>query len=171
MENSELRKLTPAEQNFMSALYTVEYKRLYKYAERMLNGSLMAEDLVQDTILIACNKIDKLITHPEPGAWLMKSLQKNINNYWRVRDNLTKLIIDIPMEKWINRYPAKNWLEDELDLLYGDLATSEEYKIIKKFAVYGYSQKEIAAEYGISINTCKQRIYRAKKILQDLAGR
>lgn len=168
MKKDEQRKLTPDEQNFILALFKMEYEKLCKYANKMMRGSLSAEDLVQDTLIIACRKIDELIEHPKPGAFLMDTLRKNINNYWRVRDNLSKHLVDIPMEKWVNNYPDTKYPEDDLDLLYGDLAKTKEYEILKKFAVDGHSQKEIAAEYGISYNTCRQRIRRAKIVLQEL---
>lgn len=168
MKNEKPRKLTPAEQSFMNILYHKEFENLCKYANKMMKGSLAAEDLVQDTFMMACIKIDKLIEHPKPGGWLLETLQKNISNYWRVREYITNLIVNIPIEKWLDNYPDDNLLEDELDFTYNHLVKYKEYEIIKKFAVDGYSQKEIAAEYGISINTCKQRIYRAKRILQQL---
>ena len=98
----------------------------------------------------------------------MDTLRKNIYNYWRVRDNLSKFLVDIPIEGWINNYPDTKFPEDDLDLLYGDLAKTKEYEILKKFVVDGYSQKEIADEYGISHNTCRQRMRRAKIVLQQI---
>ncbi len=168
MKKDKSRKLTSDEQNFILALYKIEYENLCKYADKMMKGSLAAEDLVQDTLIIACRKIDELIKHPKPGAFLMDTLRKNIYNYWRVRDNLSKFLVDIPIEDWINNYPDTKLPEDDLDLLYGDLAKTKEYEILKKFVVDGYSQKEIADEYGISHNTCRQRMRRAKIVLQQM---
>ncbi len=168
MKKDESRKLTLDEQNFILALYKMEYENLCKYADKMMKGSLAAEDLVQDTLIIACRKIDELIKHPKPGAFLINILRKNIYNYWRVRDNLSKFLVNIPIEDWINNYPDTKFSEDDLDLLYGDLAKTKEYEMLKKFAVDGYSQKEIADEYGISHNTCRQRMRRAKIALQKL---
>ena len=91
-----------------------------------------------------------------------------MRNYWRVRNQITNLIVNIPMEEWINNYPDDKYSEDDLDLLYGDLAKTKEYEILKKFVVDGYSQKEIADEYGISHNTCRQRMRRAKIVLQQM---
>ena len=168
MKKGRFRELTPAESTFMLAIYKMEYDKLLKYANKIIRGSFVAEDLVQDTLMIGCMKIDKLIKHPKPGAWLMETLRKNMRNYWRVRNQITNLIVNIPMEEWINNYPDDKYSEDDLNLLYGDLAKTKEYEILKKFAVDGYSHKEIAKQYGISINTCKQRIYRAKKVLQQM---
>lgn len=168
MNTEKLRKLTPAEKTFIDILYDKEFQNLCRYANKMVKNNFVAEDLAQDTFLIACIKADKLLTHPKPGGWLLETLQKHISNYWRVREYITKLIVDVPIEKWLENYPDDRFPEDELDFIYNNMVKYKEYEIIKKFAVDGYSQKEIAADYGISINTCKQRIYRAKKILQRL---
>ena len=62
MKKDKSRKLTSDEQNFILALYKIEYENLCKYADKMMKGSLAAEDLVQDTLIIACRKIDELIS-------------------------------------------------------------------------------------------------------------
>ena len=161
------KQITHEEELFHN-LFMEYYPSLLSFARYYVKDEMIAEDLVQDTLIIACRKIDELIKHPKPGAFLMDTLRKNIYNYWRVRDNLSKFLVDIPIEDWINNYPDTKFPEDDLDLLYGDLAKTKEYEILKKFAVDGYSHKEIAKQYGISINTCKQRIYRAKKVLQQM---
>lgn len=170
MKKGKSIKLTAAEQDFILALYRTEYEKLRIYADKMMGGSLAAEDLVQDTLMIACSKIDELRQHPKPGGFLMNTLKKNIQNYRRIRDVITKYIVAVPIEDWARNYPDIKAAEDDLDLLYGDLVKYKEYEILKKYAVDGYSQKEIAEEYGISYNTCRQRIYRAKKLLQKMIG-
>lgn len=162
-----MRELKPAEKAFIEQLYREKYNRLCDYARKLLAGSAAAEDIVQDTFVMACAKIELLRQHPNPGGWLMLTLKQNVYNYWRLRDCLTNIIVDMPMEEWLDNYPDNQLPADDLDFLYGDLVKYKEYEILKKFAVEGYSTAEIAAEYGINVNTCKQRIFRAKKILMQ----
>jgi len=163
-----MQKLKQAERDFIEELYNKEYKILFAYAKKVTAGASTAEDIVQDTFLMACTRIDTLINHPKPGAWLLVTLKNNIKNYKRVKDFLTKIFIDIPVEEWLAKYPSDKTAEDDLDLLYGNLVNYKEYEILKKFAVEGRSASLIAAEYGISPNTCRQRIFRAKKFLYQI---
>ena len=163
-----MRELKPEEKEFINKLYLKKYDKLYNYAQKLMSGSAAAEDIVQDTFLMACAKVDLLVQHPNPGGWLVAALKKNIYNYWRMRDCITNIIVDMPMEDWLNNYPDKQMPTDDLDFLYGDLVKYKEYEILKRFVVEGYSTSEIAAEYRISVNTCKQRIFRAKRILQQV---
>ena len=76
MKKDKSRKLTSDEQNFILALYKIEYENLCKYADKMMKGSLAAEDLVQDTLIIACRKIDELIM----AIWLKPKNMKYLKN-------------------------------------------------------------------------------------------
>lgn len=58
--------------------------------------------------------------------------------------------------------------DENIDVLYGNLTAYQEYALLKKFAVEDRPLKELAAEAGISISVCKQRLYRARRKLQKL---
>lgn len=161
-------KLKPDEHDFIEELYKKEYSALSDYAKTVMSGAWAAEDVVQDTFLMACTRVGMLMEHPKPGGWLLLTLKNNIRNYWRVRQNLTKNIVDVPLEEWLNYLSNDKTPEDDFDILYGDLVEHKEYDILKKFVIEGYSIGMIALEYGVSANTCRQRIFRAKKMLRKI---
>lgn len=60
-------------------------------------------------------------------------------------------------------------LEDtEVDLMYSDLLTEEEYRLLTLIVRYRYSILEAALEFGINVETCKKRIQRVKKKLRKI---
>lgn len=60
-------------------------------------------------------------------------------------------------------------LEDtEVDLMYSDLLTEEEYRLLTLIVRYRYSVLEAAQEFGINVETCKKRAQRAKKKLRKI---
>lgn len=61
--------------------------------------------------------------------------------------------------------------DENVDVLYADLTGYQEYELLKKFALEDKPLKEIAAEAGISISICKQRLYRARLKLQKLMAK
>ena len=53
-----------------------------------------------------------------------------------------------------------------LEILYDDVADSEEFKLLKEMALDGKSYLEMAQARGISVATCRKRMQRAKEILR-----
>ena len=68
----------------------------------------------------------------------------------------------------MDKLPDNNPSELDVDVLYGDVAGMDEFILLKKVYLDGKSLSEIASEYGISTNVCKQRIHRAKAKLRDI---
>ena len=99
-----LQELGKGEDNAYRELFRLFYARLGNLAFHFVEERAVAEDIVQDTFLMACAKVDLLVQHPNPGGWLVAALKKNIYNYWRMRDCITNIIVDMPMEDWLNNY-------------------------------------------------------------------
>ena len=83
------------------------------------------------------------------------------------------LMVSIDDETFVQEREAANCtdkrLEDtNIDLIYSDLLTPEEYKLLKMVAVHGYTVREAAAEFGINIEVCKKRVQRAKKKMKKI---
>ena len=53
-----------------------------------------------------------------------------------------------------------------LEIIYDDIADSEEFKLLKEVALDGLSYLEMAEIRGITVGTCRKRVERAKKALQ-----
>jgi len=53
-----------------------------------------------------------------------------------------------------------------LQLMYEDLAYTEEFKLLKEMVIDGKSHLEMAKARGITVNACKKRVQRAKEILR-----
>lgn len=53
-----------------------------------------------------------------------------------------------------------------LEVLYGNIADLDEFKLIQEMVVEGKSQLEMAQDRGISLDACKKRVQRAKEKLR-----
>ena len=54
-----------------------------------------------------------------------------------------------------------------LDLMYENIAETDEFQILRQMAIEGKSHLEMATERGISISACKKRVQRAKEKLKE----
>lgn len=142
-------------------LYREMYELLYAYAYSSLQNYMQAEDAVQDTFYIACTKKKEFLSSQNERGWLMNTLKFVIHNAWR-KNAKTAALED---------YAAVNGEqavcdEIDIDILYGDLAEGEDYKLLRRIAVEYYTIAELADMLGISVEACKKRVQRARKRLR-----
>lgn len=154
----------------ITKLYQEMYGRMVAYASSVLGDRNLAEEVVQDTFCIFCTKAETTLQHENPQGWLMRTLQNVMRNMQRHRAAVNRLMM--------KAFRVKNWEallvydQEDVDLLYGDLAARADFKLLKRVVLDGCTMLEAAEEYGISVEACKKRIQRLrthlKKKLSDL---
>lgn len=65
---------------WIRTLYLQLYEKLFRAAYRMMGSPESAEDLVQQTFLLALFQGEALQAHPCPEGWLMKALHNLARN-------------------------------------------------------------------------------------------
>lgn len=148
----------------MEQLYRENFNRLYMYAKTQLRVDGLAQEAVQETFRIACEKADDVFASPNPQGWLMRTLQNVIRNMKRSQIRAGYLVAMITDKAADGDYITYD--EPDIDVLYGDIAERDDYQLLKRIAVDRSSMVELAEERGISIEACKKRVQRAKKTLR-----
>lgn len=154
-----------AEQKKMiGELYQDMYDKLIVYARVNLDSEPLAEEAVQETFRIACQKPESLCSSANPQGWLVNTLKNTIRNMKRNRAN-AKRIVETYIMTELREFSIT---EDKihLDVLYENIADMEEFKLLAEMAIGGRSHEEMARSRGITVNACKKRVQRAKEILQ-----
>ena len=118
-----------------------------------MSGSLLAEEATQEVFCIACNKSESLLQSNNPKGWLMQTLKNVIQNIKRQQAKMKQLAI-----------MSLNF--EESDILYGDVAPREDFQILKLIALKGYTMKDAADEFGITVEACKKRVQRIRNHLR-----
>lgn len=156
--------MTPEQNAMIEALYLEMYEKLKCYGFSALGNDALAEEAVQETFKIACTKPQALCACPNPQGWLVLTLKKTIRNIRSKHETASRVL-----ESYlIAQAKQVSFCEDgiRLNILYDDLADTEEFKLLSEFAIDGRSHYEMAKRRGISINACKKRVQRAKETLQ-----
>lgn len=145
-------------------LYFEMYDMLLSYARCSFEEKSLAEEAVQETFQIACQKPDQLCGSINPKGWLVNTLKFTIRNMKRSRENARQILSTY----LIAQNEPVAYSEDNLPLrlMYEDVADTEEFKLIKEMAIDGKSHLEMAKARGISVNACKKRVQRAKETLR-----
>lgn len=151
------------QRELIEQLFLEMYDKLLMYARYALSESSLAEETVQETFQIACQKPERLQESPNPKGWLVNTLKNTIRNIKHNRANAERILA-----QYLHVPDDRTYSEDEMNLgvLYEDIADTEEFKMLKEFAIEGRSHLEMALDRGITINACKKRLQRAKEKLR-----
>ena len=154
-----------AEQNRkIEQLYQEMFEKMKVYACCSLDNEALAEEAVQETFRIACQKPEQLCGSVNPRGWLVQTLKYTIRNIQSNRETAKRI-----MEKYLmTQIDAFAFSEDRIDLhiLYENVADTEELKLLAEMAIEGRSHLEMANSRGISVSACKKRVQRAKETLR-----
>ena len=156
--------MNPEYSRKIEQLYLEMYDMLISYARCSFEGESLAEEAVQETFQIACQKSDQLCESANPKGWLVNTLKFTIRNMKRSREHARQILsIYLIDQKERIAFP-----EDKLSLqlMYEDVSDLEEFMLIKEIAIDGRSHLEMANARGISVGACKKRVQRAKETLQ-----
>ena len=149
------------ERILIDKMYREMFKRLWIYAKRQLEDDSLAEEAVQETFRIACEKGRQVLTSENPKGWIMKAMKYTILTMKRDRAQLHRLYIYFEVED-----RETEMTEDHVDLMYSDLVSEQDFKILKMIVLENSSVKDAAEHFGMSVNTCKKRLQRIKERLQ-----
>ncbi len=154
--------MNPEHSKIIEQLYFEMYDMMISYARCSFAEESLVEEAVQESFKIACQKPDQLCGSENPKGWLVNTLKFTIRNMKRSRESMQQLLARVEQNA-----PAA-YSEDRLplDLMYEDLSTREEFKLLVEMAIDGKSYLEMANARGISVDACKKRVQRAKEILQ-----
>lgn len=140
---------------------------LYRYAFRMCSSAADAEDLVQETFLIAAQKIDQLREPDFALAWLIKILRScRIKQGRRVLPMTSFDVNDIASVQ-----PGTPGIVDDVDaervLAVMESLPDEYREPLLLFYFEEMKYRDIADALGVPIGTVMSRIARAKAFLRD----
>lgn len=148
----------------IESLYMEMFDKLMVYARAGLENEALAEEAVQETFHIACQKPEKLCSSPNPQGWLVITLRNTIRNMKSSRATAVRIV-----EKYLlTQLKEVSFSEDrvQLNVLYKNVADTEEFKLLLEMAIEGKSHVEMAKSRGITVSACKKRVQRAKEKLQ-----
>jgi len=144
--------------------------RLYATAIRLLGYQPDAEDVVQETCLIAMRHIGSVHDPEAVGAWLHAVLRRSCLQHRRRRRSevVTETLPETPdenssPEERIERLELREWIWAALQQLPETLRVTA---MLRFFGSYD-SYEEVAATLGVPIGTVRSRLSEAKVKLAD----
>jgi RNA polymerase sigma-70 factor (ECF subfamily) len=142
---------------------------IYRYAFRLAGRQSDAEDLAQQTFLIAQQKLHQIRDQARARSWLFTILR---NCYLKQRRRTAPTNLDLDVDRIADETPPggataewidREWLQAALEQL------SDEHKIVLlMFYFEELSYKEMSERLGVAAGTVMSRLARAKGRLRAL---
>lgn len=149
-------------------LYDTFSSKMYALCCRYVKDTMEAEDVLVTAFTKILDKIDQYKSEGSFEGWIRRIVVNESLTYLRRNRNM---YLETELEA-ANYEPDYHSISDHLeteDLLkmIGELPTG--YRMVfNLYAIDGYSHKEIAEQLGISENTSKSQLSRARIYLQKL---
>jgi len=155
------RPLETEEQAFFRELYQSHYAALVSCACQLGFPREAAEDYVQDAFLAAIRHIADIRLCANPRGYLQQIL-KNVIGY-RLRSLRYALELQRKLEEreLLRAGPPPDALPPEA--LYRGAIGDRDLRLLTRFYLEGWSQKDLAGELGISENAVKMRLKHARE--------
>jgi len=165
LDGEQMSVERPEDKELLDGLYHELFRKLFAYAKAILHSNDLAEEAVQDTFKIACEKIDKMTGSGNPAGWLVTTLKNVISNMQKSRQSLYYYMSHAV--SFDNIPDTGKPDEENVDMLYQGLASEEDFALLKCIVLKKYSYLEAAQQFGISVEACKKRVQRIKKRLRE----
>jgi RNA polymerase sigma factor (sigma-70 family) len=157
--------------NAQRQLYDTFSSKMYSICYRYVKDSMEAEDILVTAFMKVFDKIGQFKSEGSFEGWIRRIVVNEALTYLRRHRSM---YLETELEQ-ADREPDYSMLSDHLeaeDLLNMIKELPTGYRIVfNMYAIDGYSHKEIADHLGISENTSKSQLSRARTYLQKiLAG-
>lgn len=155
------------------------YERIYRYIYAMTGDIHRAEDVVQEVFLIAYQKGNAFLEHPNPPAFLYKTAKNVVCQIARqeqkyaaaqVEENTLRTeeadLFEVLLNQSDRRIDENIFVEQVLDQL-----TSEKRVLYEKYYRDQKAMKEIARELNVSEVSLRMRYVRLRREIRKIVGK
>ena len=157
-------------------IYKLYYKAMYNTSLRIVNNTMEAEDIMQESFLSAFEKIDTYSGTVKFGAWLKRIV---INRSLDALGKRKAVFEDIEAHIGIrDESNDENGRNEDLDVKINEVKDTIErlpdgYRVILSlYLLEGYDHDEIAEILNISSSTSRSQLSRARqKLLSELKSK
>ena len=166
--------MTVEQEEFFEELYSKYFNKIRLYAKSVIPNEERAHEVAQDTFHEAVRKIEEVIHHPNPPAWLYTAARN------KARDCKRKYLRDLKRCIELNREMEEAIASPEASmderLICGEspgvmertqrALTPEEFRFLKQLTLEGRGHAEVAEELGITLWTSYKRLQRIREKLK-----
>lgn len=171
LHNDLIEACKRGDQRAQFRIYKLYYKAMYNTSLRIVNDSVEAEDIMQESFLSAFEKIGTYSGTVSFGAWLKRIVQNQSIDSLRRKNKIIFEELESTQATEENYFVA-SFQNEETDLLFKRAMASIKLlpqkcrNIFSLHLLEGYDHEEISEILSISTSTSRSQYSRARSILK-----
>ncbi|SFZ93095.1 RNA polymerase sigma-70 factor, ECF subfamily [Flaviramulus basaltis] len=172
--NLIIEEISKKNQIVFKTFFDKHYKELVVYANGYLFDKDASEDIIQEIFIYIWEHANKLNIKTSLKGYLYAMVRNRCLNYLKsikITDNFELLDFNINL---ITEHVFNSTSEEDKTIVYHqilkivDTLPEKMQQVVKLKFLHNYKYSEIASELGISINTVKTQLKRAKSRITEL---
>lgn len=141
-------------------VYRTHFRDIYRYAYRVVENKVVAEDIAQDVFCAALHLGNEFLNHPNREGWLMVAAKNKLSEMRRKMGCYILLPLDEELELETGE---SDFRAVDLELTALSVLGREEWRLVKEYYLGETTIRELAEEYGITENNMRVRLHRLKE--------
>lgn len=164
-----LQQCKIGEQSAQLEIYKLYYKAMYNTALRILKNSFDAEDMMQESFLIAFTKLNTFKGEVTFGAWLKRIVINKCLTQLKKNKRFEEVKLEVALENDIEIEQVNYSTIKATEVLTQLNSLKENYRVaLTLHLIEGYDYEEISEIMNISYQNSRTTISRAKNRLREL---
>lgn len=147
---------------FYETMYEEHFKYVMKYVRAYVRDRAYAEDITQETFLVAWNSVDKIQSYESVQAWLIATAKNIMKRHFR-----QKMQREHVLETLRDTYSRGSRAGQNGTALFADLNPADA-RILTMYYIQHMSLREIAKTLAIKDSTTRSRLARARSKLEKM---
>lgn len=153
--------MTKEQNELITKLFEENGKRLSQLAYRHTGSAELAEDLLQETMLVACMKAEALLHHENQRGWLTKTI-------WNLATREMKKAYHSELSLELDYLSGETQIDLPMEFYFPPGLSDSYREIILMRLEREMTYAEIAEERGISEDAARQQVSRAIRKCREL---
>lgn len=149
------------------ALYRLFFDKMLAMCRRYTQDEDQQISIINDGFLKVFKKIDQYNYGGSFEGWVRRLVFTSLSDYFRKENKYLKFMIFEKEDMPISAIPEESlYYQDVIELV--NLLPLKTKEVFHKYAIEGYTHKDIGEELNISTGTSKWHLSEARKMLQQL---
>lgn len=165
-----IRRITLRDRGALRELYVLYHRRLSRFLMRLTQRQDLAEEIINDTLLVVWNSADRFRGDSRVSTWIvgiayrraLKSIRRR-RSFELIEQEADDSLVGADA---LQDCETQEWIEEALEEL-----PIEQRLCLELAYVLGHSCEEIAAITSCPVNTVKTRLFHARRKLSLLLPR
>lgn len=167
IQTAVVRKACLGDQASQEWLYRQYSKAMFNICIRMTGHQSDAEDLLQESFMIAFRNLQQLKEPAQFGGWLKRIVVNECIRFCKKNTYLTTW--DEQWDETLSNEEPGWWQTVDIKMVQQEIKNLPDgcRQVFNLYVLEDYSHKDIATHLGISESTSKSQYHRARQLLKE----